>query len=393
VAVGALVVEQDPGADVLVLGRLDHAGADRRVGAHPRPLGIGERARLRHHRFRQGHAADVVQDAREPHALDALWGQAELARGELCEAPDAPAVRGAAELAHVERLGEVQQRAQLHVRIAVAAARSVGEDAGHLGARDHGAVAAEALGGVESLVGGAQQGVRRLAVERVRGDPEADREGRVLLVGERLVDSGPNALGEHVGAVLVGVRRQHGELLPAHSRRSVEAALGAADCVGHAPEDGIAGGVPVGVVHALEAVEVADDQAEWLVGAAGALELEVEDLLEAAAVEQVGERVAVRGVAEAGDQAREAVARDGDEVAGYEQGCHGRDPAVEGLLARRLLDEDEGVPGGHQRDVEERRRAAEEIEDEQGDPDVRERPVRALRAPAVRGCGGQRRAE
>ena len=108
-----------------------------------------------------------------------------------------------------------------------------------------------------------------------------------------------DALGEHVGAVLVGVRGQHRELLAAHARGSVEAALGAADRVGHALEHGVAGGVPVGVVHALEAVEVADDQAERLVGAAGALELEVEHVLEAAPVEQAGERVAVRGVAEA----------------------------------------------------------------------------------------------
>jgi hypothetical protein len=40
--------------------------------------------------------------------------------------------------------------------------------------------------------------------------------------------------------------------------------------------------MPLGVVHALEAVEVAHDEAERLVRAAGTLELGVEHLLEAA---------------------------------------------------------------------------------------------------------------
>ena len=86
--------------------------------------------------------------------------------------------------------------------------------------------------------------------------------------------------------MLVGVGGEHRELLASHARGAVEAALRAADRIGHALQDGVAGGVAVRVVHALEAVEVADDQAERLVGAAGALELDVEDLLEAATVEQ-----------------------------------------------------------------------------------------------------------
>jgi hypothetical protein len=43
-----------------------------------------------------------------------------------------------------------------------------------LGARDDRAVAAEVLGGVERLVRRQQELVRRLAVEREGGDPEAD---------------------------------------------------------------------------------------------------------------------------------------------------------------------------------------------------------------------------
>ena len=147
---------------------------------------------------------------------------------------------------------------------------------------------------------------------------------------------GADALGEHVGAVLVGVGREDRELLASDASGPVEPALRAADRVRHAPEDVVAGGVAVHVVHALEAVEVADDQAERLVGAAGALELDVEDLLEAAAVEQLGERIVVGRVAEAGDQVREPVAHGGEEVAGHEQRGHGGDPAVERVLGWRL---------------------------------------------------------
>jgi hypothetical protein len=110
-------------------------------------------------------------------------------------------------------------------------------------------------------------------------------------------------------------------------------------------------------------------------------------------VEQAGERIAVRGVAEAGDQVRERVTHDGDEVARHEERRHGRDPAVERVLARRLLHPRQRVSAGHERQVDESRGAAEEVEDEHRDPDVRQRAVRALRAPAVGRRGGQRRAE
>jgi hypothetical protein len=97
-----------------------------------------------------------VQDPGEPHPLDGLGGQAELAGGELREASDALAVRGAARVANVECLGERQERPELHVRPAVPGARRVGEDARYLGARDDRAIATELLGGIEGLVSGTE---------------------------------------------------------------------------------------------------------------------------------------------------------------------------------------------------------------------------------------------
>ena len=101
--------------------------------------------------------------------------------------------------------------------------------------------------------------------------------------------------------MLVAVHGQEGELLAADAGGEVEAALDGAHLTRHAFERGVARGVAQLVVHALEAVEVADDQAERLVGAPGALQLDVEGLLEAAPVEQIGERVAAGHVREAGD--------------------------------------------------------------------------------------------
>ena len=191
--------------------------------------------------------------------------------------------------------------------VSPSAARRAREDAGHLGARDHRAVAAEPLGGVERLVGGAQQAVGGLAVQREGRDPEADRElGLVLLLRQRLEHRRADRARRACTRRARRVGREQSELLAADPCRAVEAALGAVDRVGHALEDRVAGGVAVCVVDPLEAVEVADDQAERLVGAAGALELDVEHVLEAAPVEQVGERVAVGGLAEALDQAARA---------------------------------------------------------------------------------------
>ena len=63
-------------------------------------------------------------------------------------------------------------------------------------------------------------------------------------------------------------------------------------------ERAVAGVVAEQVVDLLEPVEVADQQAQRVLAAARALQLELEGLLEAAAVEQAGERVGARRVGE-----------------------------------------------------------------------------------------------
>jgi hypothetical protein len=217
--VGALVVEEDPGADVVEVGRLDHPRADLRVAAHERPLALRERTALANQLVRDADPADVVQDAREPDPLDRLGRQPQLAGGELGEPADPVAVADASGVAHVEGLGEAEQRGEVHLCLLVPPRRT-GEDAGHLGARDHGPVATQPLGGVQRLVGGSEERLGRFAVQREGRDTEGDADAVAGL------DLGPDALGEHVGAVLVGARGEHGELLAADARGGVEAALG-----------------------------------------------------------------------------------------------------------------------------------------------------------------------
>ena len=99
---------------------------------------------------------DVVQQAGEPHLLDGRFGQAQLARGDLRQPRDRLRVPRGARVADVERVGERQHRRELLVARAVAAVRRR-QHADDLLAVDHGAVAAQLLGRVERVVGGAEQ--------------------------------------------------------------------------------------------------------------------------------------------------------------------------------------------------------------------------------------------
>ena len=181
---------------------------------------------------------------------------------------------------------------------------------GHLGARDHRAVAAQPLGRVQGLVAGLEQRVAGLAVDGEAHDAEADRQRRRRPARSNARSIAVrSALGQDVGAVLVGVRGEDRELLAPDPGGGVPAALAWTRAPAHPAQRLVAGAVAEAVVDALEAVEVADDHAQALLGAPRALELDVEDLLEAAPVEQAGERVARAASVRSGDPAAEAVAR------------------------------------------------------------------------------------
>ena len=87
------------------------------------------------------------------------------------------------------------------------------------------------------------------------------------------------------------VGHQHDELLAAEARQRVVAAHRGREAVGDLGEHPVADEVPVGVVDALEVVDVGDQQADRGVAPRGAIELGRERLGEVPAVEDAGERI------------------------------------------------------------------------------------------------------
>ena len=86
-----------------------------------------------------------------------------------------------------------------------------------------------------------------------------------------------------------------------------------------------------------------------------------------------------RRIRRRGGRARSTTNRPVDE----QRGDRGH-PAVERVLGRVLEHEGERIGGGHERQVDERGAAGEEVEGEQRDPDVGQRPVGRLRCPSRR---------
>jgi len=107
------------------------------------------------------------------------------------------------------------------------------------------------IGVAQELVGGAHPA----AGER---DPDARVDAHdVTLHAERREQRPQHALRGSLGLDRRGrVLEQHGELVAAHPRRKVVLAQRRAQPLRHRHEQGIAGGVPERVVHALEIVEV-----------------------------------------------------------------------------------------------------------------------------------------
>src|SRR5207244_1468205 len=89
----------------------------------------------------------------------------------------------------------------------------------------------------------------------------------------------------------LGLRHQNPELVAPETAHHVRLADGAARCVGHEPQHGIARGVAVYVVHLLEVVEIQVYHGQRTAVAAVATELLRQLRREGPCVEHVGERV------------------------------------------------------------------------------------------------------
>ena len=146
---------------------------------------------------------------------------------------------------------------------------------------------------VESGVGELEQTLRVVGLGRALGD--AVRERRARAVAEL---AGPDALEQHRHVVGIGVGQDHRELVAADARRVVTESQDPAEPLAERLERGVAGGMPVGVVDLLEAVEVDDDEREGPVVPEAAGDRHLEQAVEAAPVEEPGERVVPGVVAE-----------------------------------------------------------------------------------------------
>ena len=171
----------------------------------------------------------------------------------------------------------------------------VSADDGPCVRRDH-AVLAGTLGTVEGLVRGCEQRRGRGRVgeggdaEARRDRDEAARMGRHRPGRERA----PEAVGKLMGAVEIGLREEHRELLAAVACGEVDLADGRAEDVRERLQHVVAGLMAVAVVHLLEVVQVGQDQRQAAAEALRAGDLGLERLLEVAPIGKLGQAVRVR---------------------------------------------------------------------------------------------------
>ena len=162
------------------------------------------------------------------------------------------------------------------------------------------AVAAGLLGGVHREVGADHQvlAARLLVAEADDADRGRHRDALALERQAALADRLEHALGDALRGVAVGVAQQHGELVAAEAGHDVRLADAVVQRAADRADDLVAGLVAAGVVDVLEAVEVEQEE-RALAAVAGGVGDELGQLLvEAAAVEQLGQRVVVGEVLE-----------------------------------------------------------------------------------------------
>ena len=164
---------------------------------------------------------------------------------------------------------------------------------------DRVAVLALVLGGVKRVVGGGDQPVRERAhVPRPLRDADRDRDRDIG------ADAGLRIFAAHIQdtardhrALAQGAGRQHdAELVAAGARQHVAGPQPGLRHQGEMLQAGVAGGVAVGVVDHLEAVEVDHEQREQLAAALGPGALLGQALQQMAAVADAGEIVEQREI-------------------------------------------------------------------------------------------------
>ena len=165
-----------------------------------------------------------------------------------------------------------------------------------VGGGDVVAVAAGLLGRVHREVGARPSGPRRAGSSSPKQTMPIEVVIEIALALERqapLADRLEHALGDALRGVAVGVAQQDGELVAAEAGDDVGLADAVMQRAADRADDLVAGLVAAGVVDVLEAVEV-EQEDRALAAVAGGVGDELGELLvEAAAVEELGQRVVV----------------------------------------------------------------------------------------------------
>jgi hypothetical protein len=152
------------------------------------------------------------------------------------------------------------------------------------------------LGVVEGPVGFEDQLFARTAVNGVGGQAGADgalqrdagSRGR-LHYG--LGDGASQLVGDLLGIVAPGLRQENNELLTAITDGEVGSPDAGQHGAGNVLQHLVPHLVPIGVVDALEVVDVGEDERDGQLGALGTTQLAQQDALQETAVGQPGERI------------------------------------------------------------------------------------------------------
>ena len=167
-------------------------------------------------------------------------------------------------------------------------------------------VTALRLGGVERRIGAADE-LRCILVGRAplrHADACRYRHGLAIEHDRAQGEPLAHALGDRPGGVERGPGHQGEELLAADPAEAVDLAQDFAQQRRDVLQGLIAGGVAEPIVDRLEVVEIEHQHRERLAGAAAALDLSLQRLVDRAPVEQSGEAVVARAVPELGGEAR-----------------------------------------------------------------------------------------
>ena len=172
--------------------------------------------------------------------------------------------------------------------------------AARAGVEDEDAVAAGFLGGVEAVVGAAEEGGGLVAVGGVLGDAAREGVAGDVVVAGALGEAGADLVEDGGGLDGGGAAHDDDELLAAVAADQVGAAEAVAERAGDVAEDGVADQVAVVVVDLLEVVDVEERDGDRLAGRGGGDQRGAQLLERVAAVEDAGEPVADREVAHVG---------------------------------------------------------------------------------------------